>query len=161
MVTRIPMSRTGHQKLRDELVRLERKDRIEVVKAIEVARGHGDLKENAEYHAAKERQGLIEGRILELKNKLSRAEVIDCKKVNSQRVVFGTVVSLLDLDTDEEITYQLLGPEESDVKNGSISVLSPLGKSLIGKEVGDEVLAQTPGGKREFEVMDINASELS
>jgi transcription elongation factor GreA len=161
MVTRIPMSRTGHQKLRDELVRLERKDRIEVVKAIEVARGHGDLKENAEYHAAKERQGLIEGRILELKDKLSRAEVIDCKKVNSQRVVFGTVVSLLDLDTDEEITYQLLGPEESDVKNGSISVLSPLGKSLIGKEVGDEVLAQTPGGKREFEVMDINASELS
>jgi transcription elongation factor GreA len=155
------MSRTGHQKLRDELVRLERKDRIEVVKAIEVARGHGDLKENAEYHAAKERQGLIEGRILELKDKLSRAEVIDCKKVNSQRVVFGTVVSLLDLDTDEEITYQLLGPEESDVKNGSISVLSPLGKSLIGKEVGDEVLAQTPGGKREFEVMDINASELS
>jgi transcription elongation factor GreA len=161
MVTRIPMSRTGHQKLRDELVRLERKDRIEVVKAIEVARGHGDLKENAEYHAAKERQGLIEGRILELKDKLSRAEVIDCKKVNSKRVVFGTVVSLLDLDTDEEITYQLLGPEESDVKNGSISVLSPLGKSLIGKEVGDEVLAQTPGGKREFEVMDINASELS
>lgn len=155
------MSRTGHQKLRDELVRLERKDRIEVVKAIEVARGHGDLKENAEYHAAKERQGLIEGRILELKDKLSRAEVIDCKKINSQRVVFGTVVSLLDLDTDEEITYQLLGPEESDVKNGSISVLSPLGKSLIGKEVGDEVLAQTPGGKREFEVMDINASELS
>ncbi len=155
------MSRTGHQKLRDELVRLERKDRIEVVKAIEVARGHGDLKENAEYHAAKERQGLIEGRILELKDKLSRAEVIDCTKVSSERVVFGTVVSLLDLDTDEEITYQLLGPEESDVKNGSISVLSPLGKSLIGKEVGDEVLAQTPGGKREFEVMDINASELS
>ncbi len=155
------MSRTGHQKLRDELVRLERKDRIEVVKAIEVARGHGDLKENAEYHAAKERQGLIEGRILELKDKLSRAEVIDCTKVSSERVVFGTVVSLLDLDTDEEITYQLLGPEESDVKNGSISVLSPLGKSLIGKEVGDEVLAHTPGGKREFEVMDINASELS
>ena len=155
------MSRTGHQKLRDELGRLERKDRLEVVKAIEVARGHGDLKENAEYHAAKERQGLIEGRILELKDKLSRAEVIDCTKVSSERVVFGTVVSLLDLDTDEEITYQLLGPEESDVKNGSISVLSPLGKSLIGKEIGDEVLAQTPGGKREFEVMDISASEVS
>jgi transcription elongation factor GreA len=155
------MSRTGHQKLRHELGRLERKDRIEVMKAIEVARGHGDLKENAEYHAAKERQGLIEGRILELKDKLSRAEVIDCTKVSSERVVFGTVVSLLDLDTDEEITYQLLGPEESDVKNGSISVLSPLGKSLIGKEVGDEVLAQTPGGKREFEVMDISASDVS
>ena len=161
MVIRITMSRTGHQKLRDELGRLERKDRIEVMKAIEVARGHGDLKENAEYHAAKERQGLIEGRILELKDKLSRAEVIDSTKVSSERVVFGTVVSLLDLDTDEEITYQLLGPEESDVKNGSISVLSPLGKSLIGKEVGDEVLAQTPGGKREFEVMDISASDVS
>ena len=115
MVTRIPMSISGYQKLRDELGRLERKDRIEVMKAIEVARGHGDLKENAEYHAAKDRQGLIEGRILELKDKLSRAEVIDCTKVGNDRVVFGTVVSLLDLDTDEEITYQLLGPEESDV----------------------------------------------
>lgn len=161
MVTRIPMSVAGQQKLREELGRLERKDRIEVMKAIEVARGHGDLSENAEYHAAKERQGLIEGRILELKDKLGRAEVIDCTKVGSERVVFGTVVRLLDLDTDEEITYQLLGPEESDVKNGSISVLSPLGKSLIGKEVGDEVLAQTPGGKREFEVMHISASETS
>ena len=161
MVTRIPMSVAGQQKLREELGRLERKDRIEVMKAIEVARGHGDLSENAEYHAAKERQGLIEGRILELKDKLSRAEVIDCTKVGNDRVVFGTVVKLLDLDTDEEITYQLLGPEESDVKNGSISVLSPLGKSLIGKEVGDEVLAQTPGGKREFEVMHISASETS
>ena len=158
MVTRIPMSKTGHQKLRDELTRLERKDRIEVMKAIEVARGHGDLSENAEYHAAKERQSHIEGRILELKDKLSRAEVIDCTKVGEDRVVFGTVVSLLDLDTDEEISYQLLGPDEADVKNGSISVLSPLGKSLIGKEIGDEVLAQTPGGKREFEVMGISTS---
>lgn len=161
MVTRIPMSRNGHKKLKEELSRLERKDRIEVMKAIEVARGHGDLKENAEYHAAKDKQGYIEGRILELKDKLSRAEVIDCTKVSTERVVFGTVVSLLDLDTDEEITYQLLGPEEAEVKNGSISVLSPLGKSLIGKEVGDEVLARTPGGKREFEVMHIRASEIA
>lgn len=161
MVTRIPMSKTGYQRLRDELARLERKDRIEVMKAIETARGHGDLKENAEYHAAKERQGHIEGRILELKDKLSRAEVIDCTKVADNRVVFGTVVSLLDLDTDENIKYQLLGPEEADVKKGSISVLSPLGRSLIGKEVGDEVLAQTPGGKREFEVMNISASEIA
>lgn len=161
MVIRIPMSKTGHQKLKEELGRLERKDRIEVMKAIEVARGHGDLKENAEYHAAKERQGLIEGRILELKDKLSRAEVIDCTKVASDRVVFGTVVNLLDLDTDEQLSYKLLGPEESDVKSGSISVLSPLGKSLIGKEVGDEVLAKTPGGKREFEVMDIFTSDVA
>ena len=161
MVIRIPMSKTGYQKLKEELSRLERRDRIEVMKAIEVARGHGDLKENAEYHAAKERQGLIEGRILELKDKLSRAEVIDCTKVDRDRVVFGTVVSLLDLDTDQEISYQLLGPEEADVKKGSISVLSPLGKSLIGKEIGDEVLAKTPGGTREFEVVDITTSEIA
>jgi transcription elongation factor GreA len=155
------MSKTGHQKLKEELSRLERRDRIEVMKAIEVARGHGDLKENAEYHAAKERQGLIEGRILELKDKLSRAEVIDCTKVDRNRVVFGTVVSLLDLDAGQEISYQLLGPEEADVKKGSISVLSPLGKSLIGKEIGDEVLAKTPGGNREFEVVDISTSAIA
>lgn len=161
MVQRIPMSVAGNQKLKDELSRLERVDRLEVVKAIEEARGHGDLKENAEYHAAKERQGMIEGRIMELKDKLSRAEVIDCVKVSTERAIFGTVVTLLDLDTDEEITYQLLGPEESDVKKGSISVLSPLGKSILGKEVGDEVQAKTPGGTREFEVMGIAVSHFS
>ena len=161
MVQRIPMSKAGNQRLRDELSRLEKVDRLEVVKAIEVAREHGDLKENAEYHAAKERQGHIEGRILELKDKLSRAEVIDCSKVSTSRAVFGTVVSLLDLDTDEEVTYQLLGPEESDVKKGSISVLSPLGRSILGKEIGDEVLVNTPGGSREFEVMDIQSSDFS
>jgi len=161
MVERIPMSVSGNLKLKEELYRLERTDRQEVVKAIEVARGHGDLKENAEYHAAKERQGHIEGRILELRDKLSRAEIIDCTKVPTTRAVFGTVVKLLDLDSDEEVTYQLLGPEESDVKKGSISVLSPLGKSLIGKEIGDDVLARTPGGTREFEVMDITAPEIT
>ncbi len=158
MVERIPMSRTGHQKLKEELIQLERVDRVEVVKAIEVARGHGDLKENAEYHAAKDRQGHIEGRILELKDKLSRAEVIDCSRVNTSRVVFGTVVGLLDLDTDEEISYQLLGPEEADVKAGSISVLSPIGRSMLGREEGDEVSVTTPGGTREFEVISISAS---
>jgi transcription elongation factor GreA len=152
------MSKSGNQKLRDELQQLERVERSAVVKAIEVAREHGDLKENAEYHAAKDRQGHIEGRILELKDKLSRAEVIDCSKVSTNIVVFGTVVKLLDLDSDEEVTYQLLGPEEADVKKGSISVLSPLGQSMLGKEVGDEVLAVTPGGNREFEVIDIQSS---
>jgi transcription elongation factor GreA len=158
MVVRIPMSKSGNQKLRDELQQLERVERSAVVKAIGVAREHGDLKENAEYHAAKDRQGHIEGRILELKDKLSRAEVIDCSKVSTDTVVFGTVVKLLDLDSDEEVTYQLLGPEEADVKKGSISVLSPLGQSMLGKEVGDEVLAVTPGGNREFEVIDIQSS---
>lgn len=158
MVERLPMSKTGNQKLRDELQHLERVERGEVVKAIEVAREHGDLKENAEYHAAKDRQGHIEGRILELKDKLSRAEVIDCSKVGTETVVFGTVVELLDIDTDEEVVYQLLGPEEADVKSGSISVLSPIGRSMLGKEVGDEVVVVTPGGKREFEVVKITAS---
>ena len=161
MVERIPMSKTGFKLLRDELNQLEKIDRFEIAKAIGVAREHGDLKENAEYHAAKERQGHIEGRILELKDKLSRAEVIDCAVVNTEKAVFGTVVSLLDLNTDEEITYQLLGPEEADVKRGSISVLSPLGQSLLGKEVGDDVIARTPGGTREFEVTDISAPDIA
>ncbi|MGW8194527.1 MAG: transcription elongation factor GreA [Desulforhopalus sp.] len=160
MVVRVPMSKTGNQRLREELQQLERVERSRIVKAIEVARGHGDLKENAEYHAAKDRQGHVEGRILELKDILSRAEVIDCSKVSTDTIVFGTVVKLLDLDSDEEVTYQLLGPEEADVKKGSISVLSPLGKSMLGKEVGDEVLAITPGGKREFEVVDIQSSDF-
>lgn len=158
MVERIPMSKSGNQKLRDELQQLERVERGVVVKAIEVAREHGDLKENAEYHAAKDRQGHIEGRIIELKDKLSRAEVIDCQRVGTDIVVFGTVVELLDLDTDEQVIYQLLGPEEADVKNGSISVLSPIGRSMLGKEVGDEVVVVTPGGKREFEVVKISVS---
>ncbi|WP_028579167.1 transcription elongation factor GreA [Desulfogranum japonicum] len=159
MVERIPMSTNGHQKLRDELKNLERVQRPDVVKAIEVARAHGDLSENAEYHAAKERQGMIEGRIMELKDKLGRAEVIDCSQVSTGKAVFGTVVTLMDMDTEEEVTYQLLGPEEADVKQGSISVLSPLGRSILGKEIGDEVKTKTPGGLREFEVVDITAGE--
>ena len=158
MVERLPMSKTGNKKLRDELQQLERVERGVVVKSIEVAREHGDLKENAEYHAAKDRQGHIEGRIIELKDKLSRAEVIDCEKIGTDTVVFGTVVELLDLDTDEEVVYQLLGPEEADVKRGSISVLAPIGRSMLGKEVGDEVVVVTPGGKREFEVVKITPS---
>ena len=161
MVERIPMSNKGHLQLKDELDRLERVERHEVVKAIEVARAHGDLSENAEYHAAKERQGMIEGRIMELKDKLGRAEVIDCAKVASERGVFGTVVTLMDMDTDEEVTYQLLGPEEADVKKGSISVMSPLGRSILGKEVGDEIVTRTPGGVREFEVVEIQSGTES
>jgi len=118
------------------------------------------LKENAEYHAAKERQGHIEGRIMELKDKLGRAEVINCMEVPTNRAVFGTVVSLLDLETDDTIRYQLLGTEEADVKKGSISVFSPLGRSILGKEVGDEVTTKTPGGVREFEVIEIAASSF-
>jgi len=161
MVERIPMSKQGNQKLRDELQHLQRVERGRVVKSIEVAREHGDLKENAEYHAAKDRQGHIEGRILEIKDKLSRAEVIDCSKVSTESVVFGTIVELIDLDTEEEVTYQLLGPEEADVKRGSISVLSPIGRSMLGKEEGDEVLVVTPGGRREFEIAGICPSTFA
>lgn len=159
MVQRIPMSQKGYARLRAELNNLQKKERPEVIKAIEVARGHGDLKENAEYHAAKERQGHIEGRIMELKDKLGRAEVINCTEVSCNRVVFGTIVTMVDLDTDEEVRYQLLGPEESDVSTGSISVLSPIGQAMIGKSVGDEITVKAPGGVREFEVMDIAAPE--
>ena len=112
------------------------------------------------YFAAKERQGHIEGRIRELKDKLGRAEVINCMEVPTQRAVFGTVVTLLDLETDDQVCYQLLGTEEADVKKGSISVFSPLGKSILGKEVGDDVIAKTPGGTREFEVIEITASSF-
>jgi transcription elongation factor GreA len=158
---KVPMTISGAEKLRKELQELKSEVRPKIITAIAEAREHGDLKENAEYHAAKDRQGHIEGRILELKDKLSRAEVIDCLQVSTNSIVFGTVVQLLDLDTDEEITYQLLGPEEADVKKGSISVLSPLGRSMLGKEVGDEILTVTPGGTREFEVIAINPSDFS
>lgn len=156
MVQRIPMSQKGYAKLREELDRLQKEERPTVIKAIETARAHGDLKENAEYHAAKERQGHIEGRIMELKDKLGRAEVIDCSQVDCERAVFGTVVTLFNLDTDEEVSYQLLGPEEADVNSGSISVLSPIGRAMIGKRVGDEFQVKTPGGTRSMEIMEIS-----
>ncbi|MDF1613565.1 transcription elongation factor GreA [Desulfurivibrio dismutans] len=156
MVERIPMTRKGHEKLRQELNHLQRVERPRIIQAIETAREHGDLKENAEYHAAKERQSHVEGRIMELKDKLSRSEVIDCDALDCERVVFGVVVTLVDLDTDGEVRYQLLGPEEASVEEGSISVLSPLGRAMIGKSVGDEVVVKTPGGVRQFEVMEIS-----
>ncbi len=156
MVQRIPVSQKGYARLRDELDRLQKEERPAVIKSIETARAHGDLKENAEYHAAKERQGHVEGRIIELKDKLGRAEIIDCSKVQCDRVVFGTVVKLVNLDTEEEVCYQLLGPEESDVGTGSISVLSPLGRAMIGKMVGDEIAFKAPGGVRALEIIDIS-----
>ena len=161
MVQRLPISKSGHKVLKEELGRLQKTDRMQNIKDIERARDHGDLKENAEYHAAKERQGFIEGRIMELKDKLGRAEIIDCTKVNCEIVVFGTVVTVSDLDTDEEFVYTLLGPEESDIKKGRISVVSPLGSSMLGKIVGDEFQVRTPGGVRQFEVIDIVPSSVA
>lgn len=159
MVQRVPMSKTGHALLKEELARLQSKERIEVIRAIEVALGHGDLKENAEYHAAKERQGHVEGRILELKDKLGRAEVIDCTQVSADTVVFGTKVTVVDIDSDEESTYWLVGPDESDVKQGSISVMSPWGRALLGKEEGDEVAVKTPKGVVNLEIITISPGD--
>lgn len=160
MVERIPMSKTGYTRLKEELERLQSKDRYEVIKSIEIALGHGDLKENAEYHAAKERQGHIEGRIQELKDKLGRSEVIDCTKVSVERVVFGTRVTVVDLDTDEEVTYWLVGSDEADVKKGSISVMSPWGRALIGKEEGDEVVVKIPKGILNLEIISIECGDV-
>lgn len=161
MVQRVPISKTGYDRLKGELNRLSNIERHEVIKAIEVARAHGDLKENAEYHAAKERQSFIEGRIMELKDKLGRAEIIDCLSLSCDKIVFGTVVTLVDLDTDEEVRYQLLGPEEADMRHNRISVLSPLGGAMLGKTVGDEVTVKTPGGSRQLEVMEITKPETA
>jgi transcription elongation factor GreA len=152
---RIPITREGLQKLKEELVRMERVERPANIRAIEEARGHGDLSENAEYHAAKERQSFIDGRINELRVIIGQAEVIDLDTGPAERVVFGRTVRLYDVQTDQELTYQLLGPYESEPENGKISVNSPLGRALIGTEVGDEVLVKTPGGLQEYEVLEI------
>ncbi len=156
MIKRIPISKNGHTKLKSELERLQKVERLDVIKAIERAREHGDLRENAEYHAATERQGFIEGRIMELKDKLGRAEIIDCTAVCCEKVVFGTVITVIDLDTDEELNYHLLGPQEADMKSNRISVLSPLGGAMLGKCVGDDVTVKTPGGVRQFEITKIS-----
>ena len=147
----VPMTPGGAQKLRDELSRLK-EERPKISRAIGVAREHGDLKENAEYHAAKEQQGLVEARIKDIEDKLSRAEVIDPTKLSGDRVRFGATVLLVNLDTDEENTYQIVGADEADLKNGTISVSAPLARALIGKSTGDEVVVNLPGGKRRYEI---------
>ena len=154
MIQRIPISKSGYERLRGELVRLERKDRFEVIRAIEVARGHGDLKENAEYHAAKEQQSFIEGRIAELDAKLASADIIDVKTVNANgKVVFGATVDLINIETDEKVTYQIVGDDEADIKQSRISVSSPIARALIGKEEGDVATVNAPGGVKEYEVI--------
>jgi transcription elongation factor GreA len=152
---RIPITKDGLEKLKEELVRLERVERPANIRAIEEARGHGDLSENAEYHAAKERQSFIDGRINELRVSIGKAEVIAVDDSPSDRVVFGRTVKLWDLGTEQEIQYQLLGPYESDPDKGRISVTSPLGQALIGTRVGDEIRVRTPGGVQEFEILEI------
>ncbi len=152
---KVPMTPTGHQKLKDELEQLLKFARPENVKAIAEARAHGDLSENAEYHAAKEKQSFIEGRIQEINGKLALANVIDPSKITQDKVAFGATVTLLDVDTDEEKSYMLVGPEEADVKIGKISIYSPIAKSLIGKREGDEVIVRAPAKTIEYEVLEI------
>ena len=147
----VPMTPGGSQKLREELVRLK-EERPRISREIGTAREHGDLKENAEYHAAKERQGLVEARIKDIEDKLSRAEVIDPSKFSGDRVRFGAFVMLTNLDTNEENTYQIVGADEADLKNGTISVSAPLSRALIGKSTGDEVVVTLPGGTRRYEI---------
>jgi transcription elongation factor GreA len=152
------MTQEGYENLKAELKRLKSKDRYEVAREIEVARAHGDLSENAEYEAAKDKQGHLEAKIREIEDKLARAEVIDPSKLTSDRVVFGAIVDLEDLDTGEEIRVQIVGPDEGDVKQGKISIHSPMARALIGKEVEDEAVVRAPGGTRSYEVKAIRFS---
>jgi transcription elongation factor GreA len=152
---RIPFTKEGLEKLKEELAYIKKVERPDNIRAIEEARKHGDLSENAEYHAAKEKQSFLEGKINELESVIGKAEVIDLEKGPKDRVVFGRTVILYNLETEEEVQYQLLGPYESDPDNGKISVKSPIGMALLGSEVGDEVKVNTPGGLQEYEVLEI------
>ncbi len=152
---RTPVTKEGYEALKKELQNLKRVERPQNIKAIEEARAHGDLSENAEFDAAKERQGFIEGRINELGYKLATADIILTENLPKDRAVFGSKVLLENIDNGEEVEYRLVGPEESDIKEGRISVSSPLGKAILGKKPGDELTLIVPGGKRIYEFVDI------
>ncbi len=156
MNSKVPLTARGAEKLREELKELKTVARPKVVEAIAEARAHGDLKENAEYHAAREQQGFIEGRIKEIESKLSHAQIIDVTTLNANgRIIFGTTVTLVDEETGEEVTYQIVGDDEADIKQGLISINSPVARALIGKEEGDIVEVRTPGGIKEYEIIKV------
>ncbi|MBG7602280.1 MAG: transcription elongation factor GreA [Gammaproteobacteria bacterium] len=155
-MNKIPLTVRGAETLRNELNELKTVKRPAVIAAIAEARAHGDLKENAEYHAAREQQGFIEGRIKDIDAKLSHAQIIDVTSVDAGgRVIFGATVDVIDLESDEELTYQIVGEDEADIQQGLISVNSPIARGLIGKEEGDVAEINTPGGQREFEVLEV------
>lgn len=155
-MSRAPLTKSGTERLREELARLKKVDRPKVIAAIAEARAHGDLKENAEYHAAREQQGFIEGRIQHLEYSISHGHVIDVEKLNpGDRVVFGATVTLSDEETAEETTYQIVGDVEADIKHNRIAVSSPISRALIGQEVGDVVVVRAPAGDREYEIIDV------
>lgn len=152
---KVPMTPNGFKALEDELKNLKSVERPNIIKAISEARAHGDLSENAEYTAARERQGFIEGRISEIEDVIARAEVIDISKLSGKTAKFGATVKLADEDTDEQVRYQIVGPFEADLSKGKISITAPLGRALIGKGVGDSVEVQTPSGTKSYEVVTV------
>jgi len=155
-MSKVPLTVQGAERLREELKRLKGVDRPKVIQAIAEARAHGDLKENAEYHAAREQQGFIEGRIQDIEGKLGNAEIIDVTKVNGGgKVIFGSTVLLADEDSGNEVTYQIVGEDEADIKAGRISVNSPIARGLIGKLEGDVVAIRTPAGEKQFEIVSV------
>src|SRR4051794_2677895 len=156
MMEKVPMTEAGHAAMMSEVKHLKAVERPRVIRAIEEARSHGDLSENAEYHAAKEQQGWIEARVAELEDKLSRADVIDITKLSGDTVKFGARVTLVDEETDEESVYQIVGEFEADVKKGLISVTSPIARALIGKRKGDSVEVSTPGGGKSYEILKVS-----
>ena len=160
-MNRLPITREGYDRLRSELQRLEQKERPKVIQAISEAREHGDISENAEYEAAKEKQAMLEGKINDLHHKLSQCEIVEVAKDSAERVTFGSTVELEDLDTGKEMRYRLVGPYEADLAQGTISVTSPIGRALIGKEPGDEVEVKTPGGLKKLEILDIHYAAKS
>lgn len=155
-MNKLPITKEGYAKLEVEHKRLKNEERPAVIDAIAEAREHGDLKENAEYHAAREKQGFIEGRIQELENIIAKAEVFDTSKMSGDRVVFGAHVQLVDDETEEEKTYQIVSEYEADLQNNKISNTSPIARSLMGKEEGDMVDVQTPGGKKTYEILEVS-----
>ncbi len=154
-MSKVPMTAAGYQSLLDEMKRLKSVERPEVIRAIAEARTHGDLSENAEYHAARERQSFIEGRLAELEDKIARAEVIDVSKLSGSVVKFGATVTLSDEETEEKATYQIVGEDEADIKARRLSVTSPLARALIGKQKGDSVEVTTPRGSKSYEVIKV------
>jgi transcription elongation factor GreA len=152
---KLPMTREGVEAIKRELKRLKSVERPKNVQDIGVAREHGDLRENAEYHAAKERQSHLEGRILMLEDRLARADIIDVKKLSGERVVFGATVKLEDTDSGAKAQYAIVGEAEADLKKGRISITSPIARGLVGREVGDTVRIRTPGGEREYEILEV------
>ena len=155
-MSRSPMTTLGAQRLREELQRLKTHDRPRIIQAIAEARSHGDLSENAEYHAAREQQGFIEGRIAEIESKLSNAQIIDVSIINANgKIVFGATVELLNMKTGQLVCYQIVGEDEADIKLNLISIRSPIARALIGKEAGDVVAVDAPGGKVEYEILGV------